>query len=167
MLGLAGVSASSILPMARTVEKGRPDGHVAGYAIAGGAFALSLAFRYLVRDTFGLSLPYLQFYPVVILSSWFGGTGSGLLATGASALAAMYLFLPPEGLAIGGPADGWSLAIFVATCAVIVWLNHKLRLSESAHRAAATMAEARAERLEAILNTSVDGIIVIDAAGRI
>src|SRR4029079_14649758 len=57
------------------------------------------------------------------------------------------------------------LASFVAIGAGIAWLSHEIRQSESAQREAATLAGARAERLETIINTTVDGIIVIDAKG--
>ena len=60
-----------------------------------------------------------------------------------------------------------SLAVFVGTGMVIAWLNHRLQMAEASQRTAAATATARAERLDAILNTTVDGIIVIDAQGRI
>src|SRR5262249_1927441 len=66
--------------------------------------------------------------------------------------------------------DSWnpvSLVVFLATGAVIVWLRHRLRVAEEAHRTVAASANARAERLDAILNTTTDGIIVIDANGDI
>ena len=48
---------------------------------------------------------------------------------------------------------------------MIAWLNHRLQQAEDAQRAAAATATARAERLDAIINTTVDGIIVINASG--
>jgi PAS domain S-box-containing protein len=57
--------------------------------------------------------------------------------------------------------------VFVATGVVISWLNHQLHVSRQAERSAAATAMARAERLDAILNMTLDGIIVIDAQGRI
>src|SRR4026207_2138150 len=59
------------------------------------------------------------------------------------------------------------LVVFAATGVVIAWLNHRLRRAEAAQRTTAATAIARAERLDAILNTTVDGIIVIDAKGTI
>jgi PAS domain-containing protein len=53
----------------------------------------------------------------------------------------------------------------VATGLIITWLNHRLHLAEEAQRAAAATATARAERLDAILNTTIDGIVVINARG--
>jgi PAS domain S-box-containing protein len=137
------------------------------YVVAVGALAAALLFRYLVRDSLGLKVPYLQFYPAIIVAAWYGGLGPGVLSTILSSLAAMYFFLPPAGPAVGEASDQLSLGVFVVTGLVISWLNHCLHVAEEAQRLAASAATARAERLDAILNTTVDGIILIDAEGRI
>jgi PAS domain-containing protein len=48
---------------------------------------------------------------------------------------------------------------------VIVWLIRRLRAAEDARHRVAVTANARAERLDAILNTTADGIIVISSRG--
>ena len=140
---------------------------VSRYVVAVGALAAALLFRYLVRESLGLTVPYLQFYPAIIVAAWYGGLGPGVLSTTLSALAAMYFLLPPTGLAVGEAPDQLSLGVFVATGLVISWLNHRLHMAEEAQRMAASTANARAEQLDAILNTTVDGIIVIDLDGKI
>ena len=135
------------------------------YIVAVGAVVASLLLRYRLRESFGLKVPYLQFYPAVILAAWYGGLGPGIVATALSALAAMYFLLPPAGYAVADPADQLSLAVFTGTGLVIAWLNQRLRSAEEAQRASAVTATARAERLDAILNTTADGIIAIDAKG--
>ena len=139
----------------------------ANYAIGLGAVAAALAFRYGIRDLVGLKVPYLQFYPAIIVAAWYGGFGPGLVATAVSTVAAMYFLLPPAGLLVGDRADQVSLAVFAGTGLFIAWLRHRLDLAEQAQRQTAATATARAERLDAILNTTVDGIIVIDARGTI
>src|SRR5436190_24302864 len=66
-----------------------------------------------------------------------------------------------------GPGLLVSLAVLAGAGVVIVRLYQRLHLAQAAHRAAAAESSARLERLDAILNTSIDGIIVIDARGRI
>jgi two-component system sensor kinase FixL len=122
--------------------------------------AASLAFRWVFRAWFGDNVPYLQFFPAILVAAWYGGLGPGVFATALSALAALYIFLPPAGFAVGGLPDVMSLGFFVAIGLGIAWLNHQLRTS-------AGVSASRAERLAAIINTTVDGIIVIDAQGRI
>ena len=137
------------------------------YIVAVGAIVASLVFRYGLRESLGLKVPYLQFYPAIVVAAWYGGLGPGLLTTAVSALTAMYFLLPPAGFAVSDPWDQLSLGVFVATGFVIAWLNHRVRMAHEAHRTAAASANARAERLDAILNTTTDGIIVIDANGAI
>jgi two-component system sensor kinase FixL len=145
----------------------RERGSARRYAVALGALAAVVLLRYVFRDTLGLEVPYLQFYPAIIAAAWYGGFGPGTLTTALSAVIAMYFLLPPDGFGVGDPADVSSLVVFAGTGLVISWLKHRLQLTEEAQRSAAATATARAERLDAILNMTVDGIIVIDARGRI
>jgi len=131
------------------------------------ATAAALLCRYALGQSLGLSVPYLQFYPAIFFAAWFGGFGPGVVATALAAVAAMYFFLPPAGFGVSDPADLISLAVFVATGLFVSWLNERVRLAENAQRTMTEMATARAERLDAILNTTADGIIVIDARGTI
>jgi two-component system sensor kinase FixL len=137
------------------------------YAVALGALAIALLFRYVFRDSLGLKVPYLQFYPAIIAAAWYGGFGPGILTTTLSTGVAMYFLLPPAGFGVGDSADVLSLVVFAGTGLVIAWLNRRLHLAEEAQKSAAATATGRAERLDAILDMTVDGIIVIDARGRI
>ncbi|MGE0704433.1 MAG: PAS domain S-box protein [Vicinamibacterales bacterium] len=129
------------------------------------AFTAALGARYAVSAWLQLDVPYLQFYPAILLASWYGGAGPGVLVSVVSSLAAMYWLLPPEGFAVAAGADRLSLAVFAATGLAISWLNYRLRSAEAAQRSAAASATARAERLDTILNTTIDGIIVVDSRG--
>jgi two-component system sensor kinase FixL len=143
-------------------------GSLSGYGLALGALAAALLFRYLARDSLGLKVPYLQFYPAILVAAWYGGFGPGVLTTLLAAAAAMYFFLPPAGFAVQDPSDQLSLGIFVATGLVISWLNQRLHQAEDAQRTAAATATVRAEaRWHAIVDSAVDGIVVIDARGRV
>jgi PAS domain S-box-containing protein len=96
-----------------------------------------------------------------MVAAWYGGLGPGILATVLSALAATFFFLPPAGrLILVATPEAISLGIFIAIGLGISWLNHQLRT-------AAVLSASRAERLDAIIDTTGDGIIVIDVEGRI
>jgi K+-sensing histidine kinase KdpD len=71
--------------------------------------AVALLVRWVLRAWFDNNVPYLQFFPAILIAAWYGGLGPGMLATGLSALAAMYIFLPPAGLAVSGISDVLSL----------------------------------------------------------
>jgi len=122
--------------------------------------AAALLLRWTLGDFFGGSVPYLQLFPAILVAAWNGGLGPGLLATALSTLAATYLFFASPGPAVRGASDLVSLSFFVAIGVGISWLNHELRTS-------AALSRSRAERLDAIINTTVDGIIVIDVQGTV
>ena len=148
----------------------RPDSRsaaIAGYLVAGASVGGALLLRYALRPWLGANVPYLQFFPAILLAAWYGGFGPGAVATALAALAAMHFFLPPAGFAVGDSSDVVSLGLFIATGLGIAWLSHQLRVAESARRREAGVAIARAERLDAIINTTVDGIIVIGTCGTI
>ena len=136
------------------------------YAVAVIAFGAALLLRYALQGWLGPNVPYLQFFPAILIAAWYGGFGPGCLATALSPLASMYFYLPPDGFAVDGARETiLSLTLFVATGLAIAWLNHRLRQAEHAHRSEADLAISRAERLAAVINTTVDGIIVINARG--
>ena len=136
------------------------------YVVAPVLVGLTLLVRALLNPGLDLDQPYLQFFPAILIAAWYGGLGPGALATALSAISAMFLSLPFAGAAIDA-ADVISLGLFVVAGLGISWLNHQLHEAEIAQRASAALAAARAERLDAIINTTVDGIIVIDSSGAI
>ena len=137
------------------------------YAVALAAFAVAVLLRYIFSDRLGATVPYLQFFPAIMLAAWYGGLGPGVLITTLSMVVAMYWLLPPAGIAVSDPADQVSLVSFIAIGLFISWLNHRLHVTQEAQRSAVAAAMARTERLDAILTMTGDGIIVIDARGRI
>lgn len=139
----------------------------ARYIVALAAFAAAVLFRYVLADRLGETVPYLPFFPAIMVAAWYGGLGPGVLITMLSSAVAMYWLLPPPGMAVSSPADQLSLATFVIIGLFISWLNGRLHVAEQAHQSAVATAMERAERLDAILAMTLDGIIVIDAKGRI
>jgi two-component system sensor kinase FixL len=66
---------------------------------------------------------------------------------------------------VGDPVTLVALLLLAVSAIAIAWLNQRRRSAENAHRLAAAQGAARAERLDAIFNTAVDGIIVINDKG--
>jgi PAS domain S-box-containing protein len=138
-----------------------PDGgSVRAYGLAALVVAAAVVTRLALQSWFGEEVPFLLFFPAILLAAWYGGLGPGTFATALSALAAIYFFMPPPGFGVGRGTDLLFLGIFVAIGLAIVGLNHQLQTT-------VVLASSRAEQLDTIINTTVDGIIVIDAAGRI
>lgn len=157
-------------PLIRPVAPRRPAparSAIRRYGAAVVVFVAALILRYPLRGALGAGAPYLFFSPAVILASWYGGLGPGVLTTVFSIAAAAYFFMPPTGFAVTGPGDHLSLAVFGATGLFIAWLSQRLHDTQDAQGEATRTAVSRAERLDAILNTTTDGIIVIDSRGQI
>jgi signal transduction histidine kinase/CheY-like chemotaxis protein len=123
--------------------------YLASLASVGIVAVARLELEALVGDvgTFGL------FYVAVLVSAHFAGLGPGLLATGASSLAAALLFSRPQP---GAPALSSAMmitrhAVFIGTGVMISWLIEERRLSrDRAEDARSELARhresARAER---------------------
>ena len=65
------------------------------YAFAVLVVILAWLLREFVSPILGERVPFILFYPTVVLAAWFGGLGPGLLTTALSVLIAWYVFIPP------------------------------------------------------------------------
>jgi len=110
--------------------------------------AAFLAIRFSLGRILGHSVPYLQFFPAVMLATWIGGLGPGVFATALAAMLSTYFFLEPlHSFAISNLADSVSLPLFVAVAGAMVLVIDSLRRAEEAQRANADLARARARDL--------------------
>ena len=162
------LSAQHLVHVSHPLEARSVTGSASrAYAVAAVSVGAAVLLHFALAPWLGLKVPYLSFFPAILISGWYGGLGPGGAATVLSALAAMYFFLPPDGFAVSDSADAFSLPLFVLTGLMIAWLNHQRRSAAESHRVAAAQGSARAERLDAVFNTTVDGIIVISDKGLI
>jgi PAS domain S-box-containing protein len=102
------------------------------YGIAVCSVLAGVALRFLLASVLGQSVPYITMFPGVMFAAWLGGLGPGLLATGLSLFAALWLFIPPLGRL--GPMT-WETAtgavLFGLVSVFIVALNEALRSSRA------------------------------------
>lgn len=100
------------------------------YLAAVGLVSAFLLLRSIFNPVLGESVPYLQFFPAVMIAAWYGGVGPGLLATFLSALLADFLFLSPRySLGLSDAGQALSMAFFVAIGATISGLCEALHSS--------------------------------------
>jgi len=101
--------------------------YAAAVVLSAAAFALAL----ILHDPWATLSPFFLFYAAVALSSWFGGTGPGLVATALGAFAAdFYLLSPVHSLAIRQPQDVARLILFALVGVLIAALNGALRRAQ-------------------------------------
>src|SRR5712691_9999661 len=130
-----------------------------------GIAVATTGFAALVRVAFdpllGGELPFLTFYPAVMVSAWLGGFWPGILTTLLAATIADYLWLSPtSSLAISRAGDVVGLLVFVGMGALISVLN------ESWRRASAAVSQSE-EWLQVTLASIGDGVIATDDQGRV
>jgi PAS domain S-box-containing protein len=129
------------------------------------------------RDALDLApgtLPFLLFFPGILLTSFVFDRGSGVFATLLAALLSLYFFIPPVGsLDISGAETALSLSLFVATGLLIAALIEALRatvdqLTERTEELERTRAEFadNSALLDAMLEGTTDLIYAKDRQGR-
>src|SRR4051794_35950671 len=95
-------------------------------------FLVAAAARIVVDPWLGKSVPYLLFFPAIMVAARYGGAGPGMLVTGLSAATAIIWYLEPLGaLSVHQPADMVSLILFTAIGALIARLGDTVRLAEA------------------------------------
>jgi PAS domain S-box-containing protein len=134
---------------------------LARYGIAMLLVAIAAALRAALNPVWGVGLPYITFYPTVMLVAWLGGLGPGLLATAVSAAIADFLWVPPPfAFGIDAFPDALGLMVFTAMGVFMSVLNEAWR------RSTLTVA-ASEERLSVTLASIGDAVLVTDEHGRI
>ena len=107
-----------------------------------------------------VSVAFVTFYPAIILTTFVGGLGPGVLAILLSALAAWYAFLPPEySWALTGDAAVTLVAFLVVNgfmVALIAFLYDALERVLS-----------REEEVRTLIEASPTGVIVVDDQGKV
>ncbi|MBZ5654301.1 MAG: PAS domain S-box protein [Acidobacteriia bacterium] len=104
----------------------RTRGWLLRYGFALLAVAVAGALRYWL-GMFGLTAPYITFYPIVMLVAIVAGLGPGLLATLLSLIAAAHFFLGPAGFAVESLGDRIGMALFLVMGAAINVLAEAMR----------------------------------------
>ncbi|SFZ86267.1 Two-component sensor histidine kinase, contains HisKA and HATPase domains [Devosia enhydra] len=95
-----------------------------GYAIAVSAFLIALLTRFGVNAFLPSGFPYLTFFPAVLLTAFFCGTGPGLLAALLSVAAAWYWFIPPLDSFALDVQSGVAVLFFVAILSADLLILH-------------------------------------------
>jgi len=132
----------------------------AAYGIAIGLVALATLTRWAMGDYIGGQVPFITFFPAIIIGALLGGIWPGVCATVLSVLAAWYLFLPPAYSFELEYREFVQLLLFIFFCLVNL-------AAVAVVNAMMDRARAQEENASILLDGVPDGIVVVDAQGNI
>jgi PAS domain S-box-containing protein len=132
----------------------------AAYGIAIGLVALATLTRWAMGDYIGGNVPFITFFPAIIIGALLGGIWPGVCATILSVLAAWYLFLPPAFSFELEYREFVQLLLFVFFCLINL-------AAVAVVNAVMDRARAQEENARILLDGVPAGIVVLDAQGNI
>jgi PAS domain S-box-containing protein len=127
------------------------------YGFAFLVFVAAALLRVGIDPWLGRSVPYLVFFPAIMVAARRGGVGPGLLVTGLATLAVVVRYLDPVGgLALEKPGDLFSVILFTGVGALIASLSDAVRRAEADQWQLAAIV---ASSDDAIVGKNLNGII--------
>jgi PAS domain S-box-containing protein len=153
------VRSDEFAPRFEPLRRLRRRHPVLRYGVAVGSVGLAVLARIALEGSLSSSgLPFITFFPALLVSAFIGGLGPGALSLGLSALAANYFFLPPHYSMQLTWADAVAIVVFLAVGGVIVLLIHLLN-------EAIDQISIQEENARLILETAPAGMIAVDENG--
>ena len=105
---------------------------VRAYGVGLLAVLAATLIRVAVDPWLGKSVPFLLFFPAIMIAARYGGFGPGIMVTALSASTAVVFYLEPLGmLALRQPADLLSVVLFAAIGVLIARLSDTVRAAEA------------------------------------
>jgi PAS domain S-box-containing protein len=152
------VRRDELLPYLDPVRKLRQNNQPLCYSIAIAAVAFAVLARWALDGMLITGVPFITFFPAVIIVAVIGGLGPGLFSVILSVAAADYFFIPPYSWFALSWGDAVALALFAVIAAFDVVLV--ALLNEAIERLARQEQNARL-----ILDNAPAGMIAVDAHG--
>jgi two-component system, sensor histidine kinase PdtaS len=118
--------------------------YLSAVGLAGGGILARVGLNPLFHD----KLPYITFYPVILIAALYGGWRAGVVCLALCAIAGVYFLAPNFHFAIeqGNDFIGWG--IFVVVAAMIVWLAESQRRGRQHAEATAQVLQERQQEVE-------------------
>ena len=126
-----------------------------------GLIALVTLVRWLLQGVLSFNVPFLLFFPSIMLIAWFGGTLCALIAIVLEGMIALWLFVPTD----TDPLASMRVAIFVFGSVVIVWVSRTLHRARRELITARQREASQRRRYELMLDSIVEAVIGLDADG--
>jgi PAS domain S-box-containing protein len=146
-------------PLVERVQRVRQN-PIAAYAVAVGLVALAVFGRWVVGDYVGARVPFITFYPAIIIATLLGGLWPGVFATILSSVAAWFLFFPHAYTWTLEERELVQLLLFIFICGINVAIIALLN-------ALVDHVAAQEQNMRVLLESAPNGIVVVDGQGEI
>jgi PAS domain S-box-containing protein len=127
---------------------------------------LATLLRLPLNEALGENVPFILYFPAVVVSAWFGGLWAGLLATGLSTLAAWYFFIPRPS-SIFDSKTLLQIGLFLGVSSFISFIVDALHKARQKAEESEERSLAQAERFHATLASIGDAVVTTDTQGRV
>jgi two-component system, cell cycle sensor histidine kinase and response regulator CckA len=108
------------------------DGFVVRYLFAVVCAVVALCLRLVLSSFLGSAVPFMTFFPAIMVSAGAGGFGAGVVTTILSGLAAQYFVIVPGNSGkSAGLSDTLGIGLFLGVGTIISLLNESLRKSRA------------------------------------
>jgi two-component sensor histidine kinase len=128
------------------------DNPVGAWSFGVAAFLAALALRFALSERVPYGVPYLTFFPAVILTAFFAGLRPSITVAIASALAAWFFFIPPFWSFEFYPTVGITLLLFLSIAAVDIAIIHYMFVTLDRLSAEKAKSSALAEQRTILFN---------------
>jgi PAS domain S-box-containing protein len=138
------------------------------YVVAVLAVAAAVVARLLLAPILDNNVPFITFFPAVLVAAWYGGLLPGLLSVVLASLAVGYFVVPPAySFNITRTADQLALLLFVMVSLSVIAMTEVLHAAgRRAERIAKEAAESE-RRYRAVVEQATDAILIVEPGGRI
>jgi len=112
----------------KTIERWRNE-QKWGFGVAIAAFLVCFGVRYSLDVWLPPGLPFITFFPAIILATFFAGVWPGVVVAVLSVLSAWYFFLAPGNSFALDRSEALALVVFISVVAPIIFVIHVLNLA--------------------------------------
>ena len=146
----------------------RGASNVARYAVPLLAVALASLLRGALVPVLGEGVPFILYFPTVVVCAWFGGLWPGLLSAVLGGFVAWYVFIPPHySIGFHDPTAPAQLIVFLVASTLISLLADRLHRSMRRAREGEVREREQRERIRVTLTSVGDAVIATDDQGRV
>lgn len=135
-----------------------------GYLAATALFLAALLLRFWIAPV-ASGLPYITFFPAIVIAFYLFGAAPGVWVSLLSALAAAFFFMPPYGALPVEPRDYFALGLFLVTNWVMGAIVCRMHADGRRLGTALERVQAQESRYRTLFELANDGIFIHDASG--